>query len=254
MTGAAGKPGQARRVPCRPATRRAGRSGVSRFAVPQQPDRSALRAHRPHDASGSQMVTHLSVSCGDGEVRSVAACCWLSARPAASAASHASGAMVARARARTSSSISDCCIGMLDFCRMASAAPVWRAARRTSPSCAAFAAEHFQGGGQEPGVTAADDVVGHVGQLVAGLPGPVCPEVDPAMITGPGRHPACPPCFRPIASASCSTCVARSKLPASLSNWPRFVRAAASRMSLPISREMAALSSSRDREVSSSSR
>jgi hypothetical protein len=38
---------------------------------------------------------------------------------------------------------------------------------------------HLQGCGQQLGVTAADDVAGHGGQQVAGLPGTARPEVDP---------------------------------------------------------------------------
>ena len=73
---------------------------------------SLRRAHERGDTAMSEPeeskpVAHWSVPRdGDGDARSVAACCWVSARPAARAASHCSGAMVARTGARNSSSIS----------------------------------------------------------------------------------------------------------------------------------------------------
>ena len=49
---------------------------------------AVLRSHRPHYASGgARLVARWSVSCaGDGDTRSLAACCWVSARSAASSA------------------------------------------------------------------------------------------------------------------------------------------------------------------------
>lgn len=49
---------------------------------------AVLRAHRPHYVfAGVRLVAHWSVSCaGDGDTRSLAACCWVSARSAASSA------------------------------------------------------------------------------------------------------------------------------------------------------------------------
>jgi hypothetical protein len=77
---------------------------------------------------------------GNGDTRSMAAWCWLSARPAAISSSNSSGAMIAWAGARNRSSSSGCFIGMPVFCRIASAAPVRRAARRPSTRSAVAAA------------------------------------------------------------------------------------------------------------------
>lgn len=94
------------------------------LSVPAGPARSRRWAAR-------QVVVSRA---GYGDMRSAAACCWLSARPAASSAAHSSGAMAARAGARNRSRSSGCLIGMPVLCRMASTAPMRRAARRASPS------------------------------------------------------------------------------------------------------------------------
>jgi hypothetical protein len=101
-------------------------------------------------------VAHWSVSCDRaGDARSAAAWGWLSARPAASSASHCSGAIVARAGARNRSII----FGFFD--RDAGLLPDGLRgaddAGRPQPlaELRGVGGEHFQGGGQELGVTAA---------------------------------------------------------------------------------------------------
>ena len=82
----------------------------------------------------------------------------------------------------------------------------------------------LQGVGQEFDVAGTDDVVEGGGQQVAGLPCAARTETGRRERSA-GQWPCAhlSPCFRSSVSASCSTSVARSKLPASISIWPRFV-------------------------------
>ena len=77
------------------------RAGMTVRAALERP--FCLLTARFVSSEESGLVTHSSVSCaGDGDTRSLAACCWVSARLAASSASHSSGAMgAARAGAQS---------------------------------------------------------------------------------------------------------------------------------------------------------
>ena len=107
------------------------------------------------------MVTRVHHELRTGCTTSVTACCWLSARPAASSASRTSRGMVARigARNRSSRAAFGCAIGMPAFSRMFFCGAGEAGCPQAVAEVRCNAGGQLQGGGQQFDVAGTDDVV-----------------------------------------------------------------------------------------------